>query len=197
MTLTDEIIDEKGMDKIRWQFALLYGVCGAQRTMSPSLCTFKAGWGTPHLGYGRCKWHAGCSTGCRTLEGKMAQKRAVIKLRTKDGGRMTQLTKEVLAPDERETYTSIVNFLLENYDVEDFVADQIAILKVYQMYYVLPNEGDPSVTSEMMRKWAVEEKLTKKSRDKDTGMTNINLALIVEGLYNPDVIDVEVQDDKQ
>lgn len=129
----------------------------------------------------------------------MAQKRAVIKNETKHGGRMTKLTKEVLAVGERDAYNSIVKFFMDNYDIEEFVADQIALLKVYQMYYVMPNEGDPSVTSEMMRKWAVEEKLTKKSRDKDTGTTNINLALIVEGLYNnnPEVIDVEVTDDKQ
>lgn len=112
---------------------------------------------------------------------------------------MTKMTKEILAPNEQEAYNLIVRFFMDNYDIEEFVADQIALLKVYQMYYVMPNEGDPSVTSEMMRKWAVEEKLTKKSKDKDTGIANINLALIVEGLYNnnPEVIDVEVTDDEQ
>jgi hypothetical protein len=193
------ITDDKELNIVRWQFALLYGVCGGQRTMEPSLCRMTAGYGTKHKGHGRCKYHAGCSTGARTEEGKLPQRRAVIKSKTKHGGRMTKMTKEILAPNEQEAYNLIVRFFMDNYDIEEFVADQIALLKVYQMYYVMPNEGDPSVTSEMMRKWAVEEKLTKKSKDKDTGIANINLALIVEGLYNnnPEVIDVEVTDDEQ
>ena len=36
--------------------------CGA-RNRSGGLCKLPAGWGTPHLGEGRCKFHGGCSTG--------------------------------------------------------------------------------------------------------------------------------------
>lgn len=42
--------------------------CGAMRNGEP--CKKAAGAGTSHLGYGRCKWHGGCSTGPKTEEGK-------------------------------------------------------------------------------------------------------------------------------
>lgn len=38
-------------------------VCGAKRTNKTGTCKLPAGYGTNHLGTGRCKWHGGCSTG--------------------------------------------------------------------------------------------------------------------------------------
>lgn len=37
-------------------------ICGA-RTRNGTPCKKKAGWGTDHLGSGRCKFHGGASTG--------------------------------------------------------------------------------------------------------------------------------------
>lgn len=38
-------------------------VCGAKRANKEGTCKLVAGYGTDHLGTGRCKWHGGCSTG--------------------------------------------------------------------------------------------------------------------------------------
>lgn len=38
-------------------------VCGAKKTNKEGTCKLPAGYGTDHLGTGRCKWHGGCSTG--------------------------------------------------------------------------------------------------------------------------------------
>lgn len=38
-------------------------ICGARTTKDGSPCKLAAGFGTDHLGSGRCKWHGGCSTG--------------------------------------------------------------------------------------------------------------------------------------
>lgn len=42
--------------------------CGAVKKGKP--CKLPAGYGTDHAGYGRCKYHGGCSTGPKTEEGK-------------------------------------------------------------------------------------------------------------------------------
>lgn len=36
-------------------------LCGARRKQGEGTCTRPAGWGTPHVGIGRCKLHGGCS----------------------------------------------------------------------------------------------------------------------------------------
>lgn len=46
--------NEELYKKVRWQFSLLFGVCGAQRTMTKSLCHNTAGFRTDHKGSGRC-----------------------------------------------------------------------------------------------------------------------------------------------
>lgn len=38
-------------------------ICGAKTTKDGGPCKLRAGFGTNHLGEGRCKWHGGCSTG--------------------------------------------------------------------------------------------------------------------------------------
>ncbi len=119
--------------------------------------------------------------------------RAVIKAKTVNGTYMAKMTKDLLSEEESVSYHKIYDYLMENYEIKEFVADQLALLKVYQMYYVWPNGGDITVTSEMMRKWAVEEKLTEKSKDKDiTNITNMTFGVLVERLAKE--IDVEVVD---
>lgn len=47
-------------------------ICGARKGKGPNkgkLCQKPAGWGTDHLGTGRCKYHGGCSTGPRNGPG--------------------------------------------------------------------------------------------------------------------------------
>ena len=38
-----------------------YPICGAKKSQSEGPCTRPAGWGTDHVGDGRCKLHAGSS----------------------------------------------------------------------------------------------------------------------------------------
>jgi len=45
-------------------------VCGARKKKGPGFCRSIAGAGTNHLGYGRCKFCGGCSTGPKTQEGR-------------------------------------------------------------------------------------------------------------------------------
>lgn len=96
-------------------------------------------------------------------------------------GKYSKLSKDVLNEKEEKTYSVILKYFLENYNIEEYVADQLALLKVYQLF-VLANEGDITITSEMMRKWAVEEKLTKKSQDQEK--VTINLAQIIQNVHN-------------
>lgn len=72
-------------------------LCGAKK--GDHLCTLAAGHGTNHLGYGRCKFHGGCSTGPRTEEGKARS----IKNNIIHG-----LYAKTLQPEEREVYESLV-----------------------------------------------------------------------------------------
>lgn len=101
----------------------------------------------------------------------------------------SKLSKDVLNEKEQKAYSTILKYFLEKYNIEEYVADQLALLKIYQLF-VLANEGDITITSEMMRKWAVEEKLTKKSQDQEK--ITINLAQIIQEVHNKmEVIDAE------
>ncbi len=37
------------------------GMCGANKTRGGGPCQQPAGWQTDHPGFGRCKWHGGCT----------------------------------------------------------------------------------------------------------------------------------------
>lgn len=63
-----EKADEKNTIGTRWGRQIL--LCGGKR--KKGICRQLAGFGTPHLGYGRCKFCGGTSTGPRTAEGKAA-----------------------------------------------------------------------------------------------------------------------------
>src|SRR3989304_4234048 len=45
-------------------------VCGAKGRQTGKPCVNPAGFGSEHVGWGRCKYHGGCSTGPKTPEGK-------------------------------------------------------------------------------------------------------------------------------
>lgn len=45
-----------------------YEICGAKKK-NGKVCKQKAGWGTNHVGTGRCKLHGGCSTGPKNAKG--------------------------------------------------------------------------------------------------------------------------------
>lgn len=55
-------------------------VCGAKTRKDGSPCQRPAGWGTQHVGTGRCKLHGGCSTGpisrYNKVKGQLAERMA-------------------------------------------------------------------------------------------------------------------------
>lgn len=53
--------------------------CGAKKKNGPGTCGRTAGWGTKHVGSGRCKLHGGSSTGPKTAEGKRKTAENAIK----------------------------------------------------------------------------------------------------------------------
>ena len=75
--------------------------CGARakNKRKNDLCCLPAGSGTPHVGYGRCKYHGGLSTGPITPEGKAK----VAKNSTIHG-----LYAEVLGEDERKYFNAFL-----------------------------------------------------------------------------------------
>lgn len=72
-------------------------VCGATR--KGKKCRTTAGFGTDHVGYGRCKFHGGCSTGPKTEEGKAAASR---------NNEMHGLYRSVLMPQEQDIFDRVM-----------------------------------------------------------------------------------------
>lgn len=68
MRKLNEKADAMNMLGIRWNRQVL--LCGAKRKRADARCRNLAGAGTNHLGYGRCKFCGGASTGPKTDEGK-------------------------------------------------------------------------------------------------------------------------------
>lgn len=51
--------------------------CGGKKKQSEGTCTRPAGWGTDHVGHGRCKLHGGCAPSSR-IAGLKARAEAVL-----------------------------------------------------------------------------------------------------------------------
>lgn len=71
-------------------------ICGAVRKGKP--CRQIAGAGTNHVGYGRCKYHGGLSTGPKTERGKIA---------TSQNAKTHGLYSKFLFPDEMEIWEAL------------------------------------------------------------------------------------------
>lgn len=76
-----------------------YLACGATKK-NKQTCGQPAGFGTKHVGYGRCKHHGGCSTGPKTEEGKAA----IAK-----NGVIHGLYRSALMPYERDLFDEFAN----------------------------------------------------------------------------------------
>ena len=131
--------------------------------------------------------HAGRSTGAKTKEGRIMQKRGSMIHRVTTGKALKCL-KEVWNDEEKALYTTIMNYVLSNYEIDELAADQIATAYVQRNCFLIPKmqEGgnvDLNPTSENIRKWLVEYKLTPKSKEKDvTNITNVTFGVLVERL---------------
>lgn len=111
--------DEINFIEIRSSNPLL--CCGARKKKGPGNCRSIAGAGTDHVGYGRCKFCGGASTGPTTAEGKAAS--AV-------NARKHGFYSKVLDPLERQTYET----LLEAKTVS--LMDEIFMLKAKILTYL-------------------------------------------------------------
>ena len=154
--------------------------------MADQLCTKPQGYGTNHKGYGRCKFHGGCSTGPKTEEGKLSSRRALMVSKLKSG-KYSKLSKDVFQENELDMYKAIMSYMLSNYSVDEIGADQIAIAIVYQKCYLIPKlqqgeDIDLNPTSDNIRKWLAEYKLTPKSQDAEK--ITINLAQIIQNVHD-------------
>lgn len=122
----------------------------------------------------------------------MSQRREAVRCNIKSG-KMSKLTKDMLTEDEKTAYHTITKYLFDNFEIDELAADQIAMMKIQQLFYILPKmqkgeHGDLTVTSEMLRKWANEYKLTPKSKEKDiTNITNIAFGIMVERIEKGEV----------
>jgi hypothetical protein len=179
-------MDDYDLETIKWQFALLFNICGGQRTTKDALCTKVPGYGTKHKGHGRCKFHGGCSTGPKTTEGKLASRKAQMMSKLKSG-KYSKLSKDVFSGKELDLYKAIMQFMLTHYEVDEIGADQIAIAIVYQKCYLIPKlqlgeDIDLNPTSDNIRKWLAEYKLTPKSQDAEK--ITINLAQIIQNVHD-------------
>lgn len=180
------LFDDKELDQIRWLFSLLGNYCGSKRAKSKSLCFARRGFKTDHEGFGRCKFHGGMSSGYATIEGKRSM--ILSKLRKLDPKSKLQI--DIFNEKELEYYEQIRDFIKENYEVDDpLLINQISKLIVYQNFLMQRlHDGynvDITLSSNAIRSWLSEYKLTPKSRDaqgyKDlpTGF----LATVIENLY--------------
>jgi len=183
---TATIMDNYDYEILRWQFSWLFDICGGQRTTDPSLCHNTPGYGTKHKGYGRCKFHGGCSTGPKSEEGRITSRRALMTAKLKSG-KYSKLSKDIFQGQELDMYKAIMQFLLSNFKIDEIGADQIAVAIVYQKCYLIPKlklgeDIDLNPTSDNIRKWLAEYKLTPKSQDQEK--ITINLAQIIQNVHD-------------
>lgn len=98
-------------------------VCGAAGRHRKAPCINPAGFGTEHVGYGRCKYHGGCNTGPKTPEGKA---------KSAQNGRLHGLYAAVLSPAEQAIFESLNSGERKVADLEL----EIAILKAKILNYL-------------------------------------------------------------
>lgn len=98
-----------------------HDICGAEnRNGEP--CQLKAGWGTDHLGEGRCKFHGGLSTGPSKEKAK-GNKNAV------KTGEYESIVRSALSDEEKQKFDSVST------TVDDQLDEQIrtAVFREYRM----------------------------------------------------------------
>jgi len=101
-------------------------------------------------------------------------------------GKYSKLSKDIFQGQELDMYKAIMQFLLSNFKIDEIGADQIAVAIVYQKCYLIPKlklgeDIDLNPTSDNIRKWLAEYKLTPKSQDQEK--ITINLAQIIQEVH--------------
>lgn len=96
-------------------------VCGARKKHGPGFCRSRAGFGTHHKGYGRCKFCGGSSTGPKTAEGKA---------NSAGNNRTHGLYSAALGEEERALYEEMIEAK------ENGLMHEILVLKVKIITYL-------------------------------------------------------------
>ena len=101
--------------------------------------------------------------------------------------KLLKISRESLGEKERKLYSKLYNHIIQNFEVDEIAADQIAIALINQKCILLPRllsgeDVDLNQTSESIRKWLSEYRLTPKSREKEKEVT-INLSAIIEEIH--------------
>ena len=116
------------------------------------------------------------------------------------GGKYSKMSKDIWNDKEKSAYSTILSILLNEYEVDEIGADQIAVAIVYQKYFLIPklqsgDDVDLNPTSDNIRKWLNEYMITPKSKSAETNV-QINLAGIVMEVYqngNKGAIDADCE----
>ena len=178
--MKSELFTDADLEAIRWQFSLLGNYCGALR-YNGTVCM-----ATRHKKGGRCKFHKGCK-GPTTREGRRSM--VISKLTKLD--KRSKLPTDIFTEEEMGYYDQVRDFIKDNYQVEDeLVINQISKLLVYQNIIMQKlRDGfnaDPTLSSNCIRNWLSEYKLTPKSKglDIDTSELGVGgLARIIQEVW--------------
>jgi hypothetical protein len=100
---------------------------------------------------------------------------------------IAKISKDSLGEKEGKLYSKVYRHIVQNFEIDEIAADQIAMAIVNQKCILLPRllsgeDVDISLASESIRKWLSEYRLTPKSREKDKEVT-INLSAILEEIH--------------
>lgn len=102
--------------------------CGAEKRQGSGTCTQLAGWGTDHVGSGRCKLHGGKSTGPQSPDGKERVSVNAIK----HGGYIDK----ILDPMERDIYDMLFDQTIKGYQLDQENVMHMATLHRACMSYL-------------------------------------------------------------
>jgi hypothetical protein len=112
--------------------------CGAKKRHEEGFCRSFAGAGTDHVGYGRCKYCGGCSTGPKTEEGKA---------RAAQNARKHGFYSAALRPEERAVYEELVA------SEKVSLMDEIFLLKAKILAYLKRAEHKRMQTHKPEYRW--------------------------------------------
>ncbi|WP_332648871.1 hypothetical protein [Lysinibacillus sp. 54212] len=114
--------------------------CGAKKRKKEGVCKQLAGFGTKHVGWGRCKFCGGANTGPKTAEAKK---------RTSQNARKHGFYSSVLSEEERATYEELIEGKDVGLDQEIYMMK--AKIKVYLAKYYRKRKAGEAATVEWFK----------------------------------------------
>jgi len=101
--------------------------------------------------------------------------------------KLLKISREALGEKEGKLYSKLYSHIIKNFEVDEIAADQITMALICQKFVLLPRlfsgeDIDIAQTSESIRRWLSEYRLTPKSREKEKEVT-VNLSAIIEEIH--------------